>query len=157
MHAKIFNQMVDKVVAGFILNYMVENKGPALDSVFHALSDGTRRAILERVLTRPATVGQLAEPFQMSLAAVAKHVVVLESAQLVNRTRQGRQTLVTARPDELKPAVDLLQYYATFWKQNLDSLEEFLLANEREKKQEMKNSRARAKSKKKGEKDNERQ
>ena len=149
--------MVDKVGDGFIFNYMVENKSPALDSVFHALSDGTRRAILERVLTRPATVGQLAEPFQMSLAAVAKHVVVLESAQLVNRTRQGRHTLVTARPDELRPAVDLLQYYATFWKRNLDSLEEFLLANERAKEQETNHSRAKRKPKKKGEKEDERE
>ncbi len=106
---------------------MVEERNPALDEVFHALADGTRRSILETVLSKPSTVGDLAEPYEMSLAAVSKHVVVLEQAGLVNRTRQGRRIIVTARPEELKPAIDLLQYYSTFWKRSLDSLEEFLL------------------------------
>lgn len=106
---------------------MVDNQGSGLDQIFHALSDGTRRSILERVLVSPVTVGELAEPFQMSLAAVSKHVVVLEEAHLVDRTRKGRQMIVSARPNELKPAMDLLQYYSTFWKRSLDSLEQFLL------------------------------
>ena len=106
---------------------MVEEKDPGLDNVFHALADGTRRAILSRVLNAPSTVGDLAEPFKMSLAAVSKHVVVLEHAGLVNRWRKGRQIFVTARPDELRPAMDLLEYYSTFWQRSLDSLEEFLL------------------------------
>ncbi|HBS06978.1 MAG TPA: transcriptional regulator [Leptospiraceae bacterium] len=108
---------------------MVEERNPALDEVFHALADGTRRSILETVLNGPSTVGDLAEPYEMSLAAVSKHVVVLEQAGLVSRTRQGRRIIVTARPEELKPAIDLLQYYSTFWKRSLDSLEEFLLGS----------------------------
>ena len=68
------------------LNHMVEQSPVALDRVFGALSDPTRRAMLRRLAGGPRTVGELAEPFEMSFAAAAKHVKVLEHAGLLSRT-----------------------------------------------------------------------
>jgi DNA-binding transcriptional ArsR family regulator len=98
---------------------------PSLDRVLVALSDQTRRAILERLRRGPARVTDVAEPFDMSLAAVSKHVRMLEGAGLVRRARRGREhTLVLdARP--LRQVVRWTARYEQFWNERLDRLEAF--------------------------------
>ncbi len=107
------------------MNQMV-NSEDILDRTFSALSDRTRRAILRRLTAGEATVGELAEPFDMSMPAITKHLNVLESAGLIQRQRDGRMKRCTVRPDGLKPAEDWLDAQATFWNDSLDRLETFL-------------------------------
>lgn len=107
---------------------MVEN--PTLDQAFHALSDPTRRAIVARLAeSGPATVSQLAEPFDISLAAVSKHIAVLERANLVAREKQGRTHTLRLDPRPLESASDWLEHSARFWTTRLDALEQFLRDN----------------------------
>ena len=97
-----------------------------LSRTFSALADPTRRAILARLVTGEASVGELAEPFAMSLPAISKHLKVLERAGLVARGReaQWRPCRLEARP--LKSASDWLEHYRHFWEQSLDRLEDHL-------------------------------
>jgi len=94
-----------------------------LDNIFHALSDSTRRAILRDVAVREKTVSQIAQPYSMSLAAVSKHLKVLESAELIARERRGNFQIVRLKPAALKPAEQWLAYYEKFWNTQLDALE----------------------------------
>jgi len=105
---------------------MVELSTSALDSVFHALSDGTRRAILRDLLVEGKSVGELAKPYEMSLAAVSKHVQVLERAELVERQRRGQFQIVRLKPKSLRAAQDWLAFYETFWTARLDALQTHL-------------------------------
>jgi len=109
---------------------MVENKHH-LDAVFAALSDGTRRAIVARLARGPHTVGELAEPFDMSLAAVSKHLNVLERAGLLDRVRRGRSIECVLRPRALKNAADWIGDYERFWNERLDSLERVIRKHRR--------------------------
>jgi DNA-binding transcriptional ArsR family regulator len=97
-----------------------------LSRTFAALADPTRRAILARLSEGEATVGQLAEPFSMSFAAVSKHLRVLESAGLVRRGRdaQYRPAKLDARP--LAAASEWIGDYARFWAESFDSLGSYL-------------------------------
>ncbi len=79
-----------------------------LDQVFGALSDRTRRAILERLSLGEASVSELAAPFDMSMPAITKHLNVLEHAGLIQRQRDGRMKRCTVRPEGMKPAQDWL-------------------------------------------------
>jgi len=99
--------------------------GP-LDQVFGALADPTRRAILRRLAEGDASVGELAAPFDMSFAAVSKHVGVLERAGLLIRETRGRERRchLDARP--LAAATDWTGHYRAFWEERLDALEELL-------------------------------
>ena len=102
---------------------------PATDSLsvtFSALADPTRRAILARLATGEATVTELAEPFEMTMPAVSKHLKVLEHAGLVSRGReaQWRPRRLDAAP--LKDAQDWLAHYQKFWNEQLDRLTAFL-------------------------------
>ena len=106
---------------------MVEHSGQ-LDHVFHALSHPARRDILSRLAGRPCTVGELAAPLAMSLAAASKHVKVLEDAGLLHRDVRGRQHLCWLRPQPLAEASDWLRFYERFWTSRLDSLEAMLRA-----------------------------
>lgn len=105
---------------------MVESSTAALDSVFHALSDATRRAILRDLLVEGKSVGELAKPYEMSLAAVSKHVQVLERAELVERQRRGQFQIVRLKPKSLRAAQDWLAFYETFWTAQLDALQTHL-------------------------------
>ena len=105
---------------------MVKSNAARLDSVFHALSDATRRAILRDVARREKTVGEIAKPYRMSLAAVSKHVKVLESAELVARERRGSFQIVRLNAKSLRPAEEWLAYYETFWNDRLDALQTYL-------------------------------
>ncbi len=97
-----------------------------LSRTFAALADPTRRAILARLASGEASVTELAEPFDMSLPAISKHLKVLENAGLITRGRdaQWRPCRLHARP--LKGAADWLDDYRVFWEQSLDRLEDYL-------------------------------
>ena len=97
-----------------------------LSTTFAALADPTRRAILERLASGEATVGELAEPFPISVQAVSKHLKVLERAGLVTRGRsaQFRPANLQGRP--LKDARDWIDTYRRFWRGSFDRLDERL-------------------------------
>ncbi|HEY4382483.1 MAG TPA: metalloregulator ArsR/SmtB family transcription factor [Acidobacteriaceae bacterium] len=102
-------------------------KSPAaLDQIFHALSDRTRRSILRDVTRSEKTVGELAEPYRMSLAAVSKHLDVLERASLIRRERKGSCRMVRLNPKPLAAAQNWLAFYEKFWSDQLDSLQAHL-------------------------------
>jgi DNA-binding transcriptional ArsR family regulator len=110
---------------------MVEQQTAALDRVFGALSDPTRRAMLRRLAGGARTVGELAEPFDMSFAAAAKHVKVLEEAGLLSRTIEGRSHRCRIEAGPLAQADRWLAYYQRFWSLRLDDLERALVGNSR--------------------------
>ena len=97
-----------------------------LDRTFAALADPTRRAILARLSGGQASVGELAEPFAMSLPAVSKHLKVLERAGLIARARdrQWRPARLQAKP--LKEVADWMEPYRRFWEESYDRLDEYL-------------------------------
>ncbi|NJL72469.1 MAG: helix-turn-helix transcriptional regulator [Candidatus Competibacteraceae bacterium] len=97
-----------------------------LDGVFHALADPTRRAMLRRLAGAPRSVGDLAAPFSMSLAAASKHVKVLERAGLVRRTVTGRTHWCRLESGPLAEAQAWIHFYEQFWSGRLDALEEAL-------------------------------
>ena len=97
-----------------------------LSSTFAALADPTRRAILARLASGEASVTELAQPFEMSMPAISKHLKVLERAGLVARSRdaQWRPCRLEAAP--LQDAVAWLEHYRQFWEQSLDRLDQYL-------------------------------
>lgn len=99
-----------------------------MDEVFHALANDARRRMLGRLATGELTVGQLAEPLTMSLAAASKHVQVLERAGLVHRRVDGRRHLCRLQPAPLEAAYRWLAHYEQFWNERLDALEALLRA-----------------------------
>jgi len=105
---------------------MVELHAPQLDSVFHALGDATRRRMLRELASGERTVGQLAEPFAISLAAVSKHIKALENAGLIRREVRGRTHLCRLAPGPLASAHQWLSFYERFWTGRLDVLEQLL-------------------------------
>jgi DNA-binding transcriptional ArsR family regulator len=105
---------------------MVELHAPQLNTVFHALGDATRRRMLHDLASGERTVGQLAEPFTISLAAASKHIKVLESAGLIRREVRGRTHLCRLDPGPLASAHQWLSFYERFWTGRLDVLERLL-------------------------------
>jgi DNA-binding transcriptional ArsR family regulator len=105
---------------------MVESARYDLDLIFHALSDPTRRAILKKVSSRERTVTELARPFSMSLAAVSKHLKILDRARLIRRSKRGSFYYVTLNPEALMNAEQWLARYQRFWETRLDSLSRLL-------------------------------
>jgi DNA-binding transcriptional ArsR family regulator len=106
-----------------IFNHMVELQ---LDAVFHALGDATRRQMLRDLAGGERTVGQLAEPFAISLAAASKHIKALEAAGLIRREVRGRTHLCRLEPGPLAGAHEWLGFYERFWSARLDLLEQLL-------------------------------
>ena len=99
---------------------------PALDLAFSALSDPTRRALVHRLSRGPARVTDLAAPFPISLAAVSKHLKVLERARLVRRVRAGREFHLALRAAPLREVARWTARYQRFWTTRLEALEAFL-------------------------------
>lgn len=97
-----------------------------MDTVFHALSDATRRHMLRDLAGGERTVSQLAEPFAFSLAAASKHIKVLESAGLIRREVRGRTHFCRLDPGPLANAHEWLSFYERFWTGRLDVLERLL-------------------------------
>jgi DNA-binding transcriptional ArsR family regulator len=101
-------------------------KSQRLDATFGALSDPTRRAIVERLTKGEASVGELAEPFDISLPAISKHLTVLEEAGLLVRIKEGRIRRCRLTEEPMREALEWIASYGTFWEGQLDSLEKFL-------------------------------
>lgn len=112
---------------------MVELESPQLDSVFHALGDPTRRIMLRELTGGEMTIGKLAEPFAMSLAAASKHIKVLENAGLVRREVRGRTHWCSLEPEPLAAASELLNEYQRFWSRGLDRLAALIERDNRKK------------------------
>jgi DNA-binding transcriptional ArsR family regulator len=112
-----------------MLNQMV--KSERLDATFGALSDPTRRAIVARLTRGEATVGELAEPFEISLPAISKHLTVLEDAGLLVRSREGRTRRCRLVEAPMREALEWIAGYGGFWEGQLDSLERLLAKSRR--------------------------
>jgi DNA-binding transcriptional ArsR family regulator len=97
-----------------------------LDNAFAALSDPTRRAIVDRLAGGPSRVTDVAKPFEMSLNAVSKHLKVLERAGMLKRVRKGREHLLELRAGPLREVAKWTARYERFWNDRLDRLEQFL-------------------------------
>lgn len=95
----------------------------ALDGVFHALSDPTRRAMVRALVAGERKIGDLAAPFDMSFAAASKHVRVLENAGLVARRVDGRSHFCRLQPAPLHEAQDWLSFYEQLWTEKFDALD----------------------------------
>jgi DNA-binding transcriptional ArsR family regulator len=102
----------------------------ALDQVFWALSDATRRGVVERLSRGPATVSELAEPYGMSLPGFMKHLRVLEDAGLLARAKEGRTVHCELAPRALEDAAMWLAHYEKFWNARLDALGRYLYHQE---------------------------
>jgi DNA-binding transcriptional ArsR family regulator len=105
---------------------MVKSNAARLDSVFHALADETRRSILRDVSAGEKTVSEVAKPYAMSLAAVSKHLNVLEEAELIARQRRGSFQIVRLKANGLRPAEEWLAFYERFWNEQIDALQSYL-------------------------------
>ena len=97
-----------------------------LDLVFQALADRTRRALLARLARKPLKITDLAEPFEMSLPAVSRHIRVLERARLVHRTIDGRVHRCSLSAEPLQSAEAWLARYRPFWEGTLDALASYV-------------------------------
>ncbi len=97
-----------------------------LSTTLAALADPTRRAILARLATGEASVNELAEPFDMTLAAVSKHIKVLENAGLISRGRQAQWRPCKLEAGPMRDVAALVEFYRAFWEQNLDQLDAYL-------------------------------
>ena len=109
---------------------MVDNSSPRLDAVFGALADPTRRAMLRDLAKQPRTIGELAAPFDISLAGASKHIQVLERAGLIRREIQGRVHLCRLDARPLHAGAEWIRHYEKFWNSRLDALEALLKAED---------------------------
>jgi len=109
------------------LNHMVQYRTNKFDRVTAAISDPTRRAIIERLARGAANISDVAEPFSMSLTGFCKHVRVLERAGLIRRTRHGRNKTLELSPEPLHDVAQWLLRYEQFWDARLDRLEQFFV------------------------------
>jgi len=106
-----------------------------LSTTFAALADPTRRAILARLALGEASVGELAEPFEISLPAISRHLKVLEKARLIARERDAQWRRCRIKPEGLKAAADWVEQYRKFWEERLDALADFLESQKRNKRE----------------------
>ena len=115
-------------------NHMVELQDISLNQTYAAIADPTRRAILIRLMQSEARVTELAEPFDISLNAVSKHLRVLERAQLIRRTIKGRDHYLSVNIEPLQEAAEWIETYQQFWEKRMDALEIFLVKKNSQKK-----------------------
>lgn len=97
-----------------------------LDSVFGSLADPTRRDILRRVTHQELSVSEIAQPYDLTFAAVSKHLKILEQAKLIIKRRRGRERLIQLSPAALQDASEYLRFYETMMSEQLDSLDNYL-------------------------------
>jgi DNA-binding transcriptional ArsR family regulator len=101
-----------------------------LDNIFHSLADPIRRDILSRLAGYELTVGELAEKYDISFAAISKHLKVLEKAQLVSKRKEGRKYMVAIVPETLKDADEYLRQYQQMWESRFQKLDMLLKEGE---------------------------
>lgn len=112
---------------------MVKYNSEQISDIFHALADPTRRQMLNMVSHRDLPATDFAEPFNISLPAISKHLKVLEKAKLIKREVKGRTHSFRFQGQEIKKAYQWIKEYEKFWTQNLDQLENFLTNSSKEK------------------------
>jgi DNA-binding transcriptional ArsR family regulator len=105
-----------------------------LDTTFAALSDPTRRAMIERLSHGPASVHGLTEPFALSQQMISKHIAYLVRARIVIKTKRGRESVCTLRPEAIKTVSDWAIRYRRFWEESFDKLE--VVVNQMKKEEE---------------------
>jgi DNA-binding transcriptional ArsR family regulator len=98
----------------------------SLDSIFASLADPTRRDILRRVSAEELSVGQIAQPYPLTFAAVSKHLKVLEAAKLIIKQRRGKEQMVSLAPQAFADAAEYLEWYRNLWENRLDTLDQYL-------------------------------
>lgn len=125
----IVNFMVEYSYREKVRTPMIQQDSNAevLDVVFGAISDSTRRSILDRLRDGPMTVTELAEPYAMSLNAVSKHLKMLERAGLIQREIRGREHSCSLDASRMEEAMNWMSYYTRFWTDRLDALEKHLI------------------------------
>lgn len=96
-----------------------------LTDVLGAISHPTRRAIIKRLANGPAGFLEIAEPFDVALNAITKHLKLLERAGLIERERRGREVLISLRPEALRLVADWVHEYERFWNEKLDEFQSF--------------------------------
>jgi DNA-binding transcriptional ArsR family regulator len=101
-----------------------------LNRIFRALADATRRDIVRRTLLAEISVSQLADEYEMSFAAVQKHVAVLEGARLVTKEPRGRERMVRGDPERIRQAQRLLDQFEQIWRSRIDRLDALLSEGE---------------------------
>jgi len=104
----------------------MKQAGDPLSRVFQALADPTRRGILERLSTGPATVGELSEPFDISAPAISQHLRVLEAAGLIERSTRAQWRVCTLRPEPLDAATAWVERNRALWQDRFDRLDDVL-------------------------------
>jgi len=121
-----FTKKLDTCTLSLYLTHRLNKMASDLNATFAALADPTRRAILAQLASGEASVTELAQPFDMSLPAVSKHLRVLERAGLISRSRnaQWRPCQLAARP--LKDVADWVEHYRRFWTESFDRLDQYL-------------------------------
>jgi DNA-binding transcriptional ArsR family regulator len=105
-----------------------------LTDVLTAISHPTRRAIIRRLANGPARFLDIAEPFDVALNAVTKHLKLLERAGLIGREKRGREVLISLRPEALRLVADWVHEYERFWNERLDEFEGYFKQRKRSKK-----------------------
>ncbi len=98
----------------------------SLDAIFQSLADPTRRDILRRVSRKEMSISDVAKPYKMSFAAIAKHLSVLANARLIVKKRKGKEQMVMLSPVAFREATEYLSAYEKLWNNRLDSLEKYL-------------------------------
>lgn len=101
----------------------------SLNSIFFSLSDPTRRDILKRISTKTLTVSEIAESYNLSLAAISKHLSVLEKAKLIIKNKKGKEHFIELKPEALEEVSEYIKYYQRFWENKLNKMEEVLSNN----------------------------
>jgi DNA-binding transcriptional ArsR family regulator len=114
-----YNQMV-----------VLEQSDQDVNRLFRALADATRRDIVRRTLVADVSVSELADSYEMSFAAVQKHVAVLEEAGLVTKEPRGRERMVRGNPDRIREAQRLLDGFEEVWRSRIDRLDDLLAEDE---------------------------
>ena len=101
-----------------------------LDSIFNSLADPIRRDILQHVARAEYSVGELVQKYDVSFAAISKHLKVLESANLIRKRKEGKQRMVSLAPGALQSADEYLEQYRVMWQSRHDKLEQLLKEGE---------------------------
>lgn len=111
-----------------VINQVVKHNDATdpLSAIFAAFADPTRRSILARLTNKPASVNEIAQPYDMSLPAVSKHLKILEQAGLITKSRIAQKRICHLEAAKFKEATEWLDNYRSFWEANLDSLDQYL-------------------------------
>jgi DNA-binding transcriptional ArsR family regulator len=102
----------------------------SMDDIFGSLADPTRRDILQRLSQAQLTIGQIAQPYDLTFAAVSKHLKVLEKARLIIKRRRGKERVVQLTPQALTGAADYLEQYRQLWEERFKMLDQLLIEEE---------------------------